>query len=122
MDSTAKHSTAQAWRERIVAQQASGLPIRVWCRDNGCHEHSFYWWRARLNLQPGAVKKRRRVTPKPMPFAEVLLDRRVTQPAQATETSAALSLRLAGGRELVLPASMPLEQVARLVILIEGAK
>jgi hypothetical protein len=57
-----------------------------------------------------------------MAFAEVLLDRRGTELPRVAEASLPMSLRLAGGRELVLPASMPLEQVARLVILIEGAK
>ena len=45
-----------------------------------------------------------------MPFAEV-----VVGPA-----AEALCLRLGGGRELVLPASMGVEQVAQLVGLIEG--
>ena len=32
----AVNGTAEAWRERIGAQQASGRSIRAWCRENGC--------------------------------------------------------------------------------------
>jgi hypothetical protein len=102
---------ADLWRERIAARQASGVSIRAWCLKTGCSEHSFYWWRSRLNLQSGLARKRRRgkAQSQSIPFAEVL----VGAAAQA------LCLRLAGGRELLLPASMAIEQVARLVGLIE---
>jgi hypothetical protein len=106
------HGLADAWRERIIAQQASGQSIRDYCRQNRCAEHSFYWWRARLNLRPGAVagRERERALARPMAFAEVVV-RAAAQP---------LCLRLSGGRELVLPASMGVEQVAKLVRLVEG--
>ena len=110
--STNNNGTAKAWRARIAAQQASGQEIRAWCRENGCREHSFYWWRARLNLQPGRMKRGPRAgrVDGPMPFAEVVV-------GAAAEP---IYLRLGGGRELVLPASMGVEQVAKLVGLIEG--
>jgi hypothetical protein len=101
------NGTAQAWRERITSQKASGQSIRGWCRDNGQHEHAFYWWRARLGLSPRSARKRRLV--KPVRFAEVVVNH--VEP---------VCLRLAGGRELVLPASMGVEQVAKLVRAIEG--
>jgi hypothetical protein len=113
MDTAAsKSKTADAWRERIAAHQASGQSIRQWCRRNGCHEHSFYWWRARLNQGPGAAARPRRANAGsgPIPFAEVIV-RAAAQP---------LCLRLIGGRELVVPASMPVEQVAKLIRLVEG--
>ena len=111
MDTAAsKSKTADAWRERIAAQQASGQSIRQWCRLNEFREYSFYWWRARLNLQPGAAARRRRGNAGPIPFAEVIV-RAAAQP---------LCLRLIGGRELVVPASMPVEQIAKLIRLVEG--
>ncbi len=106
------NGTADVWRERIVAQQASGQSIRAWCRAQDCHEHGFYWWRARLGLSPTSGVKRQRRRRTPVGFAEVVVDR----PA----TVEPMSLRLAGGRELILPASMPVEHVARLVHAIEG--
>lgn len=114
MDLASKSSRAEIWRERIIAQQASGRSVRAWCRENaGCHEHSFYWWRARLNLQPDSARKRRRgkAPVKSIPFAEALV-------AAAGQP---ICLRLAGGRELLLPASMTIEEIARLVGLIEAS-
>jgi hypothetical protein len=105
---------ADAWRRRIDDQRSSGQSVRAWCKANDARECSFYWWRARLGLSP---KERRRCNPAearptPLAFAQVM----VHQPS-AIEP---LRLRLAGQRELVLPASMPLEQVAQLVHAIEG--
>ena len=101
------NGTAEVWRGRITSQQASGQSIRAWCRDKGQHEHAFYWWRARLGLSPRSTRKRRPV--KPVRFAEVVVNH--IEP---------ICLRVAGGRELVLPGSMAVEQVAKLVRAIEG--
>jgi hypothetical protein len=101
------NGTAQAWRERITSQQASDQSIRAWCREHNHHEHAFYWWRSRLGLSPRAAVKRRPA--KAIKFAEVVVNR--VEP---------LALRLGSGRELLLPASMPIEHVARLVRAIEG--
>ena len=128
MDEAAKTSVAQAWRERITAQQAGGQSIRALCKENGWHEHAFYWWRARLGLSPRSVvgRRRRGIASEAQPgFAEVVVDLPVVELPAVTEPLAAsvvepLLLRLGGGRELVLPVSMPLEQVAKLVGLVEG--
>jgi hypothetical protein len=110
------NGSADAWRERIAAQRASGNSIRGWCRENNHHEHAFYWWRSRLGLSPGsAAKRRQRLVAKPHPqagarFSEVIVNR--VEP---------MCLRLTGGRELILPASMPAESIAKLVHAIEGA-
>lgn len=121
MDDAAKHSAAETWRERITAQQAGGQSIRVLCKENGWHEHAFYWWRARLGLSPrSAVRRRRRRIVQPG-FAEVVVDRPVVE-LPAASVVEPIFLRLGVGRELVLPVSMALEQVAKLVCLIEAAR
>jgi len=51
---------------------------------------------------------------KPLAFAKLV----VKPPMAASEP---MRLSLAGGRELMLPSSMPVEQIARLVRAIEGA-
>jgi len=111
----------------VLAQRASGQSVRGWCRTNDCPEHGFYWWRANLGLSPVASGRRRRVrTAASVGFARVVVE----PPAPAAPGLAAsgpatvaepLRLTLAGGRELTLPASMPVEQIARLVRAIEAA-
>jgi hypothetical protein len=95
------NSKADAWRQHIKTQQASGQSVRAWCRQNNRAEHAFYWWRAKLGLSAG-----KRPTAKPLAFAQVVLQQPAPEP---------LRLQLAGRRELILPASMPLEQVAKLL-------
>src|SRR5277367_1127821 len=112
MESVA-NGKADAWRRRIDDQRASGQSVRAWCKANDSQEGSFYWWRARLGLSP---RKRRPSKPAkarstPLAFAQVVVHSPTAEP---------LRLRLAGERELILPASMPLEQVARLVRAIEA--
>jgi hypothetical protein len=112
---------ADAWRRRIDDQQASGQSIRAWCKANGPRECSFYWWRSRLGLSP---KKRRpskpaRAKPAPLAFAQVVVHPSTAEPSAASVVEP-LRLRFAGGHELILPVSMPLEQVAKLVHAIES--
>ena len=116
MEATVNDDKAKLWRDRIEAQRVSGESIRAWCLANGSGEHSFFWWRARLALSP--AKRPARRSSKPLAFARVVVEPSVVaaKPA-AVET---LRLRLAGGRELVFPASMAVEQVAKLVHAIEG--
>jgi len=113
MGAEEKTDLASVWRQRVTAQQADGESIRDWCKSNGCHEHAFYWWRARLGLSPvsGLKRRRRIVQPK---FAEVVVD-------STPRASLMMTLRLRSGAELVLPA-MPVSQIAELVRAIEGAK
>jgi hypothetical protein len=93
--------TTTAWRERIAAQRISGQTIRAWCRDHHQHEHAFYWWRARLGLSAG-----RQRPAQPLGFAQVIVNQPTAEPVR---------LRLAGERELIFPAAMPLEQMAKLI-------
>jgi hypothetical protein len=113
MDAAAKTDLAGAWRQRITAQQSAGESIRDWCKANGCHEHAFYWWRARLGLSPVSGSKRRRRVAQPK-FTEVVVD-------SAPRASQMMTLRLRNGAELMLPV-MPVSQIAELIRAIEGAK
>jgi hypothetical protein len=103
---------AQAWRKRILNQRSSGKSIRAWCRTNNCQEHAFYWWRTRLGLSltSGAVQA------KPIVFAEAVVEDKPVAIATGPMT-----LRFKSGHELILPAAMPIEQVAKLIRTIEGA-
>ncbi len=93
-----------------MAQQSGGQSIRAWCKANGCHEHAFYWWRARLGLSPRSGGKTRPQIVRPQ-FAEVVMG----SPLRDGET---MTLRLCSGAELTLPV-MPVPQLAELVRAIE---
>src|SRR5271154_1458612 len=110
------NSKADTWRRHIDDQRASGQSVRAWCKVNDAQECSFYWWRARLGLSPGKRRLRRplrsaEAKPTPLAFAQVVVHSPIAEP---------LRLRLAGERELILPASMPFEQVAKLVRVLEA--
>src|SRR5580700_9881208 len=39
------------WRERIAAQERSGLSVRRFCKEQGIAEHLLFYWRKRLRGQ-----------------------------------------------------------------------
>lgn len=41
-------TTKEYWRRVIAGQEAVGASVRVYCREQGIGEHSFYAWRRRL--------------------------------------------------------------------------
>jgi transposase len=43
------------WRERLEAQQASGLSVATWCRQAGVSAWSVYAWRKRLSPAPAVA-------------------------------------------------------------------
>jgi transposase-like protein len=112
--------TADAWRERIAVQRAGGQSIRAWCRDRSLPEHAFYAWRRRLGLSPAPPRKRRSRRADRFGFTEVVVDRAAARPESGVADP--ILLRFAGGRELVLPMSMPPRQIAALVRELEGAQ
>ena len=114
--------TAKLWRERVLAQQASGQTVRGWCRANDCPEHGFYWWRANLGLSPASTRGPRVPKPADVAFARMVVEPPAPAASGPATTAEPLRLILAGGRELALPASMPVEHVARLVRAIEAAE
>ncbi len=114
MESTSDNR-AEDWRRRIEAQRAGGTTVRAWCQANGVREHAFYWWRARLGLSPATRDAGRT----PRAKAKVAgLARVVVAAASFVEGP---RLRLAGGHELILPASMPVGRVAELLVAVERA-
>lgn len=121
MDGPVQNTTAETWRQRVVAQQASGRSIRDWCRANGCQEHTFYTWRVRLGLSPAKTRKPRRAAGvERVKFAKIVLNDSTSRqiPAGFSEP---IRVSLLGGRELMLPSSMPVESIAKLLRAIEGA-
>ena len=46
---------AGEWAERIAAQQRSGMSVKLFCKEQGLTECSFYAWRKRLQ-EKGPVR------------------------------------------------------------------
>ncbi len=87
----------ERWRERISAQQASGLSVRAYCRAQGIGEHSFYAWRQKL-----------RRTGEPVSFALV-----EAKPQAPEVDGRTVELLLAGGECLRVPCN---EEVLRVML------
>jgi hypothetical protein len=112
----ALETKAQTWRQRLADWRASGQSIAVWCGNNGCCRQTFYRWQARLSPpDAGTVPMGSGLAPLGA-FAEVL----VASPGPRSVAAEPLRLRLIGGRELILPASMPAQSLAQLIHAIEN--
>lgn len=105
------------WRDRIDAQRASGQSVRAWCKAHDTPEHSFYFWRLKLGLSPAGKPRR---SSKALSFARVVVDPSIAEP-RLPGIAEPFRFRFSGGHELILPASLPMEKVAELIRLIEGA-
>jgi len=81
---------ADAWAERIAAQQRSGMSVKQFCKEQGLTEYSFYAWRKRLQ-ESGPVR-----------FA--LVERSVRRQERTMEP--ALELVLATGERLRIGAGV----------------
>ena len=95
---------------------ASGQSVREFCAARRLKESALYFWRREIQRRDGrAPARRQRCMPSRLAFAKVLV-----QPPVVAASEAGLRLRLGGGRELLLPASWPAEQLATLLRALEG--
>ena len=78
------------WRERIEAQERSGVSVKQFCEERGLTEQSFYSWRKRFQGQT------------PMRFALVEAGRGVREPVPG----ATLELVLTTGERLRIGAGV----------------
>ena len=87
------------WRERIAAQERSGVSVKRFCEERGLTEQSFYFWRKRLRKQA------------PMRFA--LVETGVTPRERATEV--ALELVLTTGERVRIGPGVDLTTLRRVL-------
>jgi len=52
MSKSASQEKQLKWKERIQLQQASGLSIEKWCRQNQISPHTFHYWKDKLFPKP----------------------------------------------------------------------
>jgi hypothetical protein len=102
------------WREALRRFAHSGLGVRAFCRRAALPESAFYFWRRELARRETAVsaaaKPGRRQSPAFVPAL-------VTGPLGPE----GLSLELAGGRVLRLPADISAARLAELILALEAA-
>jgi len=98
----------QVWREAVQRHATSGLSVRAFCRQEGLGEASFYAWRRTIGERDAHRAK---------PSAPAFVPAVVTS---AVASDSSITLELAGGRVLRLPASLPAERLAELVAALEA--
>jgi hypothetical protein len=101
----------EKWERMVAGQRASGQSVRAWCQAHGCAEHSFYWWRAKLARLAEQGQQR---PAGGSGFAELIVDGCGAE-KRGRDHAEPMVLKLSAGRELVLPGTMPVVEVARLL-------
>jgi transposase-like protein len=111
----------EQWRALVAAQPSSGLAVEQYCRRHELTSSCFYRWRRFLTgttgtTSPWASSKRRRLPPV-QGFAAVHV---AQNPKPRPLQDESIRLRLAGGWELILPASMPTGRLVELLVALES--
>lgn len=114
--------SSEQWRALIEAQPSSGQGVEEYCRQRQVTSSCFYRWRRFLTGTTGASSPWANPKPRPLPaiagFAAVHLKHDHGEPRSLPGDS--IRLMLAGGRELILPASMPTVRLVELLVALEG--
>jgi len=104
------------WRQLLKQFAASGQSVREFCAARRLKQTALYFWRAEVQRRDGrAAAPRWQSTPRRLAFAKLMV-----QPPILAAEQADLRLRLGNGRELLLPASWPVQRVADLLRAIES--
>ena len=98
-------SVEQQWRERIRRQQASGLTVAAYCRQNRLAESSFFAWKRKL----GAV-----------PRAPAFVEARVVDAAPAVRSACRIEVCVRGGRRLRVGRGFDRDLLLAVVAALEG--
>jgi transposase len=100
------------WREVMERQRSSGLSVREFCRREGLSEPSLHAWRRTIARRDGSARpaKPRRAAPAFVPL--------VVKESPPRDTS--IALELAGGCVLKFAGPMAAEQLAELVLALQG--
>lgn len=107
------------WRDALRRHRGSGLTVRAFCAREQLAETAFHAWRRILRERDAERRRDRPVAPAAAAPAPAFVPVVVREPDRPADDRIVIDLR--GGRALRLPASMPVELVARLVRAIEIA-
>jgi len=103
------------WREILKRYASSGLSVRAFCQQEQVTESTFYAWRRTIGQRDSETESQPVCAgrAKPPAFVPVVVN---GQP----ELNMPLVLKLAGGLELRLPHSIPVERLAEVVHALES--
>jgi hypothetical protein len=105
------------WREALKRHKGSGLTVRAFCAREHLVETAFHAWRRILRERDA---ERRPASPPPVAPAPAFVPV-VVREDDRRDGDEPIVIDLRGGRAMRLSASMPAEQVARIIHAIEGA-
>ena len=115
--------SARQWRALIDAQPSSGLGVEEYCDRHQLSPSCFYRWRRCLSSTGGALSpwsKSRRAAPEGFAAVRVVQEHHKSpRPSEPGGGPEVIRLALAGGRELILPASTPVKRLAELLMALE---
>ena len=97
------------WRGLLSEQRESGQSIARFCRDRGLPLWQLYEWKKRLR-EPGT---------KPFVAVEVVAAEAEDSTSTAVVTSAAIEVRLRGGRSLLVGPGFEVDHLRRLLLVVE---
>lgn len=106
------------WRDQLARFRASGLSVRVFCRQEQLKESAFYAWRRTLAERAGQMPLRKQASAALRSAAPTAFVSALVTDLPMNET--AIVLELAAGRVLRLPASTSVERLAQLVQALEA--
>ena len=113
----AESPARRKWREIIERQQASGLSVAAFCRDNGVVASSFFAWKRRLAASPTVTSAASPADAIPG-FVEATV---AGLPSSAERHSAAsIQVRLRGGRRLLVRRGFDPQLLAEVVAFFEA--
>ena len=98
-------SLSHKWRDLIRRQQASGLSVAAFCRQNRIAESSFFAWKRRVISSP---------------VAPAFVEAKVTASLPAVRAAGVLEIRLRGGRRVLVHAGFDRNLLAELITVLEG--
>jgi hypothetical protein len=107
------------WREILSRQQASGLSIAEFCRDNAVPVSSFFAWKRRVSGGGPAQGGRTPSGPNPT-VAGTFVEPKLVSAGLALDSSGAIEVRLRGGRRVLVRRGFDRELLARVVAVLEG--
>src|SRR5271170_6366050 len=99
--STSEISARHKWEEIVQRQRASGLSVAAFCRREEIAAASFYYWKRRLTNAGAPVFVEAKVVETPPP-------------------SNVITIRLRGGRRLMVRPGVDRELLAEVVAVLEG--